>query len=63
MLATIDTRVLHAEKREKIIKYVRTIDNLNENQKIIITDLFLDCEKVFSDLPGCTTAYEHTIKI
>ena len=46
---------------QRIVAYCTRLDSLNENQMNTVKDVFLEYKSVFSELPGCTDAYEHHI--
>lgn len=45
----------------EIDEYIENINTLTMEQKVIVRDLLLTNRQVFSNLPGCTTAYQHKI--
>lgn len=47
---------------EQVEKYVQNLNTLNNDQKVIVTELLLNNRDVFSSEPGCTAIYEHQIK-
>lgn len=49
--------------REEVYDYVSKLNSLNQSQKTKVRELIFKYEEVFSNEPGCTNVYRHSIKL